>query len=93
MKEAFASKSRSWLSSELEHVVGQEEHEDIDDPHDRNEEQDDVDDERDRVARVQSGDDAVDPPYDVDGGDAEDQLDEQGKIVEAFQKFFHVGSP
>ena len=84
------SGARLLSAVELPDAAPQNDHEDVEHPGDRDEEQDDRDDEGDDVLRVERGHDAVDAPHDVEAGEREDDLHEQGKIVEAVDECFHV---
>ena len=62
---------------------------DICDPYERNEEKNDCDNKRDCVLFVEGADDTVDSPNDIKSGDSEDNLHDEGKIIESIDKLFH----
>ena len=75
----------------FEHAAGQNDHHDVEDPGDGDEEQDDGDDDGGGVLVVHPGHDAVDAPDDIQRGDGENDLDQQGHAVEAVDEFLHGG--
>lgn len=67
----------------------------VDKPHegDTNKEKDDSDNHANHVVLVKALADSVDPPNDVECGDAENELKDLRQIVKGFNELFHFMSP